>query len=186
MTDKQIFFSHVIPVQVFSKTQKTNLKLFVNESLVYEKIFEPGIENEETIMFDRIYTNGTKNKISFFWSRQDQKEDSDKLLSIKDILIKKQPLNVHNAEYFPIIDQFWWSGLNDKERSYFNDIIYGKSGKKFGWFGEINFYFCSGVNFGSKHLYNIFYKDSRKLVSENIQWIYDDESCVKTYNRNIK
>ena len=185
--DRQIFFNHVIPVKVFSKTQKTKLELFVNESPVYEKIFEPKIENEETILFDKIYTNGTKNKISFFWSGQGQLEDSDKLFSINNILIKKQPLDIYNAEYFPQIDESWWSGLNDREKVHFNDIIYGKSGKSFGWFGEINFYFCSGIDFRSKHLYNILCKDNRKLVNEKIHWIYDDESCIKkTYNRNTR
>jgi hypothetical protein len=181
---KRLIFEHSIPVEVYSQTQETNLKITINDDKVFEKTFVSGVRHDDVIQFVKTYNDGVKNKITFLWSLSGQKEDSNKHLIIRDIIINKQLVNVYNALYYPKIKKEWWAQLSDDEKSYYRTLIYGNAGKKFGWYGEIVFYYCTGYDYKSRYLYNKNYKDNKKILSEKASWIYLDLSYAKEYHRS--
>ena len=64
-------------------------------------------------------------------------------------------------------------------------IIYGATGSEFGWYGEINFYYCCGVDLRTKFGYNN--SDvNNQVLHERLNWIYLDESSVRGYNKTAQ
>jgi len=108
---------------------------------------------------------------------------ANKYLRINSIAVNNQKLNVLNSEYFPEIDKEWWEVLSTDEKQKYEDIIYGKAGNTFGWWGEVNFYYCTGVNFKSKMRYHL--NDNRILLHEQVNWIFLDKDSIKDYNKTV-
>lgn len=175
-------FTHCVPIEVSSQTQVTDLTVRVNDTVVFEKQFQPG-RIKQQIEFGYHYEDGKKNRFCFVWKGQG-KEDEDKHLKIDQIIINGQLLNVHNAEYFPELNSAWYSGLDESQKQMYNARIYGRTGKVFGWFGEVNFYFCTGANYRSRYKYNIENEDMSRIIAEKIDWIYQDKALAKTYHRS--
>tara|TARA_B100001115_G_C15803324_1_gene397476 strand:+ start:61 stop:1188 length:1128 start_codon:yes stop_codon:yes gene_type:complete len=177
-------FKHHIPVEVLSGDVPTTLRLEINGKQVVEKIFKENTVDKHVFEFEHSYEEAVKNKISFRWHGTTEHEN--KYCQIEHIVINDQLINLYNAEYFPTISDEWWRGLNDKQKEEYNQIIYGKAGNRFGWYGEINFYFCSGVNLQSKHNFNQNNRDPRKLLNEQNDWIFLDKSNSKVYHKVSK
>ena len=69
---------------------------------------------------------------------------------MSQISINGQSIDVYNAEYFPEINTDWWQRLDIQEQEKYNDMIYGNIGNTFGWYGEVNYYYCSGFDFRAR------------------------------------
>ena len=174
-------FLHQIPIKVQSGSCATNLKVEINGYTVFDKTFAENSSVNYVLEFDHSYKEGVKNKICFKWTGPAEHEN--KYLKIEHIIINDQIINLYNAEYFPHIGDQWWNTLQDNEKEKYNEIIYGKAGNTFGWYGEINFYFCTGNNFQSRHSFNKSNRDPRKLLNEQNDWIFLDKSHSKLYHK---
>jgi hypothetical protein len=178
---KHLIFKHHIPVEVLSGDVPTTIRIEINNIAVAEKNFKPNSVDQHVFEFDHLYEEAVKNKICFKWHGTTEHEN--KYVKIENITINDQILNLYNAEYFPIISDEWWNSLEDQQKEEYNEIIYGKAGNKFGWYGEINFYYCTGVNFQSRHHFNKSNRDPRKLLNEQNDWIFLDKSDAKVYHK---
>ena len=176
MNDRQLIFENIIPLEVYTDTGPASLVITLNDKKVFNKVYAESTTHKETVRFEAEHDDGAFNKLSFAFSGPPL--TANKHLRVESIKVNKQPVNVLNSEYFPEIDESWWSGLSSEKQQKFNDIIYGKAGNTFGWWGEINFYYCSGFDYKSKMRYNRY--DNRTLLHEQINWVYLDEASIKT------
>ena len=172
---------HQIPIAVLSGDTATHLRLEINGESVLEKTFDASFLVDATLQFDYDYHSGARNKMSFKWTGSAEHEK--KSFSIKQININDQMINLYNAEYFPEINDAWWNGLKDEQKQEYNKIIYGKAGDTFGWYGEINFYFCTGIDLKCKHKFNKNNRDARKLLNEQNDWIFLDKNDSRVYHK---
>lgn len=175
-------FDHIIPFRVFGQDCDVHLEVKINDDQMYAQRFEAGHVHTETINLRKDYDDASKNRLSFTFSGETEIEK--KYLEIGQILINGQAINKYNAEYFPILNKEWWEGLTDQEQYQYNKIIYGNSGNKFGWYGEINFYYYCGLNSSSMIYYNNNSKeDVDRLLDVSTNWIYKDKTSAKFYRR---
>jgi len=177
-----LMFNHRIPIEYFSGDHDTQLKISVNDREIMSRELPKDQTEKITIEFVNNYNEGYKNKITFDWHGGHEHEG--KFIKIKNINIHDQILNINNAEYFPELNPEWWESLTQQQQDHYNEIIYGKTGGVFGWYGQINFYFCTGLDFRSRTLYNKGNTSSRKLLSEQTVWIYQDKSIAKIYHKD--
>ena len=178
---KNLYFKHHIPVEVLSGDVPTTLGVEINGKLVSEKIFKQNTVETHVFEFECAYEEAVKNKICFRWHGATEHEN--KWVKIENITINDQIINLYNAEYFPTISDEWWGSLEDQQKEKYNQIIYGKAGNRFGWYGEINFYYCTGFNFQSRHYFNKSSRDPRKLLNEQNDWIFLDKDDAKVYHK---
>ena len=176
-----MIFKHLIPVEILSAGCPTTLEIDINGKNVFSQLFEANSEQKIDIEFVKKYNNGEKNKITFKWNGAE--EYQHKHLKINSIVINDQVVNLYNSEYFPELSQEWWDNLSAEEQEKYNQIINGNIGNVFGWYGEINFYFCTGQDLKSKHKYNKNNKDPRRLLDEQISWIYMEKQDARLYNK---
>ena len=176
MSNRRLTFENIIPLEVYTDTGPASLLITLNDKKIFEKDYSESFTHKELVKFEAEYDDGSFNKLSFVLSGPPL--TANKHLQIESININKQPINVLNSEYFPEIDESWWQDLSMEEQQKFNDIIYGKAGNKFGWWGEVNFYYCAGFDYKSKMRYNR--HDNRSILHEQIDWVYLDEASIKT------
>lgn len=176
-----LVFQHEIPLTISTTNQQSRVTVKVNGVEKFNKKFDPGT-NDVKATFEHSYVEGAKNNVSFEWEGFGQ-EDRDKGMKINQIIINGQALNVHNAEYFPTLNPVWYSNLNDDEKKMYNERIYGKAGKIFGWFGRVNFYYCTGFDYRSRNIYNVQNKSVSKILAEKVDWVYYDRDFAKLYHR---
>ena len=182
MNNTKLIFKHEIPIEVFAECNTTVELLIKNESC-FKKEYKANTIHKEVIQFEKEYSDGAKNTISFLFTGEQEVEK--KSLKILQIVVNGQVLNVYNAEYFPDINQEWWEQLSDEDKNKYNEIIYGATGSEFGWYGEINFYYCCGVDLRTKFGYNN--SDvNNQVLHERLNWIYLDESSVRGYNKTAQ
>jgi hypothetical protein len=176
----RLTFKHEIPVEIFAEC-KVSLEVLINDETVFRKQYIPGSTYNEKIEFDHEYTEGVKNKMTFMFSGEAEVEK--KYLKILQICLNEQILNKYNAEYFPKINLEWWKYLTQKEKNKVNDQIYGKVGAHFGWYGEINFYYCAGFDYKSHFHYNTNIVDYTKILGEKINWVFLDKNSNSITNK---
>ena len=155
----------------------------INNEVCFKKNYPGNNKYKEIIEFEKEYSDGVKNTISFLFSGEQEVEK--KSLKILQICINGQVLNVYNAEYFPKINEMWWEHLSDEDKNKYNEIIYGATGSEFGWYGEINFYYCCGVDIKSQFRYNTC-NTNNQVLHERLNWIYLDESSVRGHTKIIQ
>jgi len=175
----RLTFKHEISVEVFAQCN-VSLELLINDETVFRKQYIPETTHNETIEFEHEYAEGVKNKMTFMFSGEAEVEK--KYLKILQICLNEQTLNKYNAEYFPIINPDWWQQLTLKERDELNETIYGKTGAQFGWYGEINFYYCAGFDYKSHFHYNNTI-DHARIIGEKVNWIFLDKNSNSIPNK---
>jgi len=182
MTNNRLIFKHRIPIELSAETN-TALTVLINNEVCFKKNYLGNKKHKEVIEFEKEYSDGTKNTISFLFSGE--REVAKKSLKILQICINRQVLNVYNAEYFPKINDDWWEQLNTKEKNKYTELIYGRTGAEFGWYGEINFYYCCGVDLKSWFRYSNS-NSHNNLLHERLNWIYLDENSMRGHYKAIK
>jgi len=180
MTNNKLIFGHQIPIEVSAECD-TSVQVLVNDRPVWENKYKKGLKHNEVIEFDEDYKDAKKNKLTFLFSGTDEVEK--KYLKIFQITMNKQIFNLYNAEYFPNINREWWEQLTPDQKDYYNQVIYGKTGSEYGWYGEINFYYCTGFDFRSKTRYNQNTTDKHILLGEKQNWIYLDQDSNGVHNK---
>ena len=171
LSNRSLNFFHEIPIEVFHETNEVYVKLSINNFLIFEKTFLPGILHCETIKFYKEYDESCKNIICFdFFGNKDAQ---NKFIKIKSISINNIWLNLYNANYKPLLNPEWWDSLTSNEQENYLDIIHGKNGNTFGWFGKVFFEFAAGYDRKSKikmrRVSNI-----NEILSSNLDWVYLD------------
>jgi len=171
MNNRSLNFSHEIPIEVYHENTDVSIKVSINDSVMFEKVYSPGIVHTETIRFYNEYVESKQNTICFEFLGN--VEAQHKYLKINSILINNAWLNFYNADYRPVLNQEWWDELTEVEQEHYLDIIYGINGNTFGWFGQIIFKFAAGYDWKSK-----FDKESpiSKILSSKEDWVFLDES----------
>lgn len=180
MNNTKLIFTHEIPVELFGQCD-VSLEILINDDSFFNKKYSADKVHREVITFDNEYVEGKKNKITFMFSGAAEVEK--KYLKILQICLNKQILNRYNAEYFPDINPEWWQKLSESEKQEQHSIIYGKTGAEFGWYGEINYYYCTGFDYRSYFRYNSDTSDHAKLLGERVNWVFIDENNIKKYNK---
>ena len=107
----------------------------------------------------------------------------NKHIKVLQLSINKQLVNIYNAEYFPEIDKGWWQSLDPEEKEKQSEVIHGKAVNTFGWYGEINYYYCCGVDRRSKFNYDKNNEDPGILLHKKINWIFLDKDSVKGHDK---
>ena len=180
MSNKKLIFTHEIPVELYAHCD-INLTVLVNNQTMFVKQYSAREIHNEVIKFDHEYKESKKNVMTFLFSGE--KEVEKKYLKILQICLNKQMVNKYNAEYLPEINPEWWEQLSQDEKEKQNEIIYGKTGAEFGWYGEINFYYCAGFDYQAKLAYSENNKtDITKLLGEKINWVFIDENSTSPKN----
>lgn len=180
MTNTKLIFTHEIPVELFAQCN-VSLEILINNVSLFKKQYSANEVHKEVITFEHEYVESRKNKITFMFLGNTEVEK--KYLKILQICLNKQILNRYNAEYFPTINPEWWQQLTQEDKEKQKEIIYGKTGAEFGWYGEINFYYCAGFDYRSHFRYNRDVTDYAKLLGERINWVFLDENSVRKYNK---
>jgi hypothetical protein len=179
MNNTKLIFKHQIPIELFAETG-TALTVLINNEVCFKKNYPENNKYKEVIEFEKEYRDGAKNTISFLFTGEQEVEK--KSLKILQIGINGQSINIYNAEYFPKINEMWWEQLNDEDKNKYNEIIFGATGAEFGWYGEINFYYCCGVDLKSWFRYNNS-NTNNHVLHEKLNWIYLDENSVRGHNK---
>jgi hypothetical protein len=171
MNNQSLNFFHEIPIEVYHENTDVSIKVSINDLVMFEKVYSPGVVHTETIRFHNEYIESNKNTICFDFSGD--AEAQHKYLKINSILINNIWLNLFNADYRPILNQEWWDSLPEEEQESYLDIIYGINGNTFGWFGKIIFKFAAGYDWKSK-----FNKESHMatILNSKENWIFLDET----------
>lgn len=181
MTDNKLIFDHQIPIEVFTEADAATVKLLINDEVCFEKEYKGTCVHRELITFDREYTDSSRNKISFLFSGTDEVEK--KYIKVLQISLNKQSIDIYNAEYFPEIDEGWWQSLDNDQKEKQNEVIYGKAGNTFGWYGEINYYYCCGFDRRSKFNYNKNNIDPGIILHRKNNWIFLDMDSAKGHDK---
>ena len=179
MNNTKLIFKHEIPIEVFAECN-TTVELLINNEICFKKEYKANTIHKEVIELNHEYNGSKKNTMSFLFSGE--REVEKKYLKISHVIIHKQTMNIVNAEYFPDINQEWWEQITPAEKDGHNETIYGKTGSVFGWYGEINFYYCCGFDLRDKFRYNIENNDNTRLLDERLNWIFLDENSIKKHN----
>ena len=179
MSNRTLIFKSDVLLEAYTDNGPAGLMIELNGEKVFSKQFLEKNTHKEHVEFEAQHADGALNKLTFTFSGPPL--TANKYFQIKGIAINKQSLNVLNAEYFPEIDQSWWEGLTAEQKINYDDIIHGKTGNKFGWWGQVNFYYCSGFDFKSKMRYNHY--GNRSMLHEQVDWIYLDEHSIKDYKK---
>ena len=181
MSNTKLIFNHAIPIEVFTEADAATVKLLINGEICFEKEYNGNTVHRELIQFDREYEDSSKTKMSFLFSGT--REVENKHIKILQLSINKQSVNIYNAEYFPEIDTGWWQSLNTEEKEKQNTVIHGKANNTFGWYGEINYYYCCGFDMRSRFNYNKKDQDPEILLHRKRQWIFLDKDSVKGHEK---
>ena len=181
MIGNKLIFNHTIPIEVFTEAETATVKLLINDEICFEKEYKGNTLHQELIQFDKEYQDSSKNKISFLFSGTQEVEK--KYIKVLQISINKQSVDVYTAEYFPEIDESWWKSLNEQDQKKYNEVIYGKIGNTFGWYGEINYYHCAGFDLRSRFQYTKSNKAPGRLLHEKDNWIFLDEDSAKGHTK---
>ena len=181
MRNTKLIFKHEIPIEVFTEANMATVKLVINNEICFEKEYKGNILHKELIQFDLEYKDSSKTKMSFLFSGSQEVEN--KHIKILQLSVNKQAVDIYNAEYFPEIDKGWWQSLNTEEKEKQNEVIHGKAGNTFGWYGEINYYYCCGFDIRSKFNYNKNNQDPEILLHKKNNWIFLDKDSVKQHDK---
>lgn len=136
MDNKKLNFPHTIPIEVFHENNSTTVEIFLNNELKFGKTFAPKKVHKETVTFSHLYQSGQRNQIKFVFSGSAEAES--KYLKINSLIINNQLVNIYNANYQPELNPEWWESLEEKDKEKYLEIIYGKNGTTFGWYGKID------------------------------------------------
>lgn len=172
-------FHHRIPIEIFHDREDVSLIVRINNEIQFSKTYSAGITHKEEIKFYYDYSESKKNILDFEFNGNI--ESPNRYLKINSIEINDTYINLYNADYCPRLNKIWWNGLTEKKKKHYQTMIYGCNGNKFGWFGNIKYYFYCGVDFKSKW-----------AASENVQetllcavtpWIFLDKSYTKAWDK---
>ena len=180
MNNQSLNFSHEIPIEVYHDNADVLIKISINDSIMFEKVYPPGVIHTETIRFYNEYIDSAKNTICFDFSGN--AEAYTKYLKINSILVNNSWLNLFNANYMPILNQEWWNNLTELEQESYLDIIYGVNGNTFGWFGQISFEFAAGYDRKS----NIKMGQEQNIhciLGTKLDWVFLDENENKPWEK---
>lgn len=169
MNNRSLDFFHEIPIEVYHDTDEVEVTVSVNNELKFKKKYMRGILHKDSIMFRHEYNDAEKNNIKITFNGT--VESANRYLKIKSIAVNDIYINMYDANYQPILNKLWWNSLDEFDKDTYLDIIYGKNGNTFGWFGEIVFSYACGYNTKSKQ----FLKDTTDIIlSKKVDWIFLD------------
>tara|TARA_A100000164_G_scaffold357771_1_gene368762 strand:+ start:101 stop:667 length:567 start_codon:yes stop_codon:yes gene_type:complete len=185
MDNKQLNFNHAIPIEVFHDSDAVQVELYLNDKIKFKKTYQPNIKHKEVIEFDNLYDAGQRNSLKFVFSGKT--ETQSRYLKLSSININNQNLNIYNANYVPQINQEWWNSLSGDDKEKYLEIIYGKNGATFGWFGTVELEYLTVVdqkNFLQKRLS----KDTNdieieEIISRKLDKIYLFQDHVLPWNQ---
>ena len=179
--DNSLTFNHRIPVEVFTEAESIHVTLLVNGEVCHEKNYAGGSGHKEVIEFHKQYEDAAKNTMT--WKISGDREVEKKHLRVCNISINGQAIDVNNSEYFPDIDKVWWQSLGDDERTRYEDVIHGNVGNTFGWYGEVNYYYCTGLDLRSRFEYNKNNRDPEMLLHKSNAWVFANQDSAKAHNK---
>ena len=169
MNNQSLNFLHKIPIEVYHDNADVLVKISINDSIKFEKVYSPGVIHTDTVTFRNEYVDSNSNTICFDFSGD--AEAYTKYLKINSILINNVWLNLYNADYKPALNQDWWNNLTESEQESYLDKIHGMNGNTFGWFGQISFKFLAGYDWKSKQLQE---PNISTILGIKQDWIYLD------------
>lgn len=171
-------FLHQIPIEVYHDTDDVEVSISVNQELKFKKKYIRNIIHRDLVEFRHEYKDAEKNSVTVTFGGT--LETANRYLKIKSILINNVYINIYDADYRPILDKIWWNSLNEDNKEKYLDVIYGKNGNTFGWFGEISFSYACGYNTMSKQFYN----DSIDVIlSKKVDWIFLESAHNNPWER---
>lgn len=144
MDNKKLNFNHTVPIEVFHENAEVQVEVLLNGESKFKKVFSPNIKHVEAIKFEHTYDSGQRNKLTFVFSGE--AEAQNRYLKLNSININSQNLNIYNANYVPEINQEWWDSLNGDDKEKYLEIIYGKNGATYGWYGTIDLEYLTVVD----------------------------------------
>ena len=185
MDNKQLNFSHSIPIEVFHDTDEVDVELLLNKESKFKKTFAPNIKHKVVIEFENLYDARQRNSLKFVFSGKT--ETQNRFLKLSSININNQNLNIYNANYVPDINQEWWDSLSGDDKEKYLEIIYGKNGATFGWFGTIELEYLTVVdqkNFLQKRLSKETNDiEIEEIISRKLDKIYLFQDQVLPWNQ---
>lgn len=176
MNNQSLNFFHKIPFEIYHDNDTVSIEIFVNNNLVYENYYTPGTVHRDCASFYYEYHESQKSciKINFYSNTEAEK----KYLKIKSVDINGVWLNLYNANYKPKLNPVWWNSLDQSQKDFYLETIYGKNGNTFGWFGEISFDFATGIDNRSCYMLK---NNIDTLLSKKIDWVFLDNTDVKQW-----
>ncbi len=169
MNNQNLNFLHQIPIEIYHDTDDVEIQISVNNKLKFKKKYMRNILHNDLVAFRHEYNDAEQNTIKITFSGT--VETANRYLKIKSVLINDIYINMYDANYRPILNKLWWNSLDECNKEKYLDIIHGKNGNTFGWFGEISFSYACGYNTKSKQ----FLKNSMDIIlSKKVDWIFLD------------
>jgi hypothetical protein len=172
-------FAHRIPIKVFHPSDTVSVGIKINDQSVFSETFAPGHEHSRNVEFYYSYTDGDKNIIEFEFSGK--VESSSRYLAINSLEVNNVYINLYDAHYIPNLNRIWWESLNHKAKDRYLDMIYGKNGNKFGWFGKIKYYYYCGVDFKSRVKTDA--DNTETLLGKSPNWVFLDQKANTSTSR---
>lgn len=166
--NQKLNFFHRIPIKVFHDTEDPVVVIKINNNTVFSQCFAKGTEHFCNVQFWHEYQDGEQNTLEFNFNGS--LESANRYLIINSIEINNVYVGLYDAHYTPKINPQWWDSLLLSEKEYYLDIIYGKNGNTFGWFGNIKYYYYCGVNLKSRT--NTDADKNEILLSRSAEWIF--------------
>ena len=180
-TSKDVLeFEHVIPIEVHHDTDDSTLQIKINGKLKFDKKYDKGT-HREVIRFTHPYTDGASNSLTI--SYDGEVEAENRYVKVNDMLINGVRLNKFNSTYRPKLNKVWWDSLDDREKDYYKDIIYGDNGNHFGWYGRISWNYYTGKDRSTrtKVTTSSAYDNTDDILSMKMEWIYGDSTDHDTW-----
>ncbi len=144
MDNKQLNFNHIIPIEVFHESDDVEVEILINDQSKFKKVFTAAVVHKQSVAFDHLYEPGQRNKLKFIFSGKS--EAKTRYLKLNSININSQNLNVFNANYVPTINQEWWDSLSGDDKEKYLEVIYGKNGATYGWYGTVDLEYITVVD----------------------------------------
>lgn len=169
MNNRSLNFFHEIPLEVYHSSDTVTVEISINNHIVYNQEYSAGKVHHDVVSFYYEYADAEKNCLVVNF--RGNTDALKKYIKIKSVAINQTWLNLYNADYKPTLNSTWWNSLTDKEKTKQQEIIYGKRGNTFGWFGEILFDFGTGVDNRSRFMLN---NNIDSILSKKLDWIFLD------------
>ena len=161
-------FSHSIQF-IVEDSNECIVKLSVNNQIHFEKTYSPG-EHFELVTFSHDYEDGAKNTMMVQFNSP--VETAKKHVIIKSVIINGTKLSVLNALYEPQINIDWWNSLSTDDISMYEGMIHGNCDGHYGWYGDIQYEYFTGVSSSSMYISNNL---ADRLMTRKTEWVLQNK-----------
>tara|TARA_Y100001970_G_scaffold88125_3_gene111295 strand:- start:1397 stop:1900 length:504 start_codon:yes stop_codon:yes gene_type:complete len=162
-------FQHEILFEVDTDAPKTEIKISINNEIKWKDVLESK-SHKYKVTFDHDYKDVEKNVVTINWTGDEVKH---KRLTVSLCRIHNKNLNIIKSNYKPNIKEDWWQSLSDYEQQRLKDNIYGNHGGNFGWYGDIQIQYYTGIDRDAYLHWSKNMSSDEKLTGHKIEWIYD-------------